>query len=109
MGAARATLVKPLRRAGLFAAGAVITWFSDINPMVPLLAPALALGSALWLVRLVVELRATGERTVICDSNGDEVIDIPHERTDADHRRGFEAGLRRAIETVHQQWRDGEI
>lgn len=103
------TLVQPLRRAGLFAAGAVITWFSEINAMVPLLAPALALGAAFWLVRLVVEYRGTGERTIICDSNGEEVIDIPHERTDDDQRRGFEAGLRRAIETVHQRWRDGEI
>ena len=103
------TMVQPLRRAGLFAAGAVITWFSEINAMVPLLAPALALGAATWLVRLVVELRATGERTIICDSNGEEVIDIPHDRTEDDHRRGFEAGLRRAIELVHQKWRDGEI
>ncbi|MEM6807652.1 MAG: hypothetical protein AAGA41_05095 [Pseudomonadota bacterium] len=103
------TLVQPLRRAGLFAAGAVITWFSEINAMVPLLAPALSLVSLAWLIRLVVEWRATGARTVICDSNGDEVIDIPHERTEADHRRGFEAGLRRAIEVVHQKWRDGEL
>ena len=103
------TLVRPLRRAGLMAAGAVIVWFSQINAMVPLLAPALAIGAAGWLAKLIVEYRATGDRTVICDSNGDEVIDIPHERTDASHRRGFEAGLRRAIEAVHQQWRDGEI
>lgn len=103
------TLSTPLRKAGMMAAAAVIVWFSELRSMIPLLAPALILAAAFWAVRLIIELRSMGERTVICDSNGDEVIDIPHERTDDDQRRGFEAGLRRAIETVHRQWRDGEI
>ncbi len=103
------TLLPAMQRFGLFTSAAIIIWFSQINIWVPLLAPALALLALGWLFKLGVDYRARGARTVICESAGDEVIDIPHDRTDAEQRMGFETGLRRAIETVHKQWRDGEI
>ena len=102
-------LLPAMRRFALFTSAAIIVWFSQVNVWVPLLAPALAIVAGGWLVRLGIDFRARGARTVICESAGDEVIDIPHDRTNDDQRMGFEAGLKRAIETVHKQWRDGEI
>ncbi|MEM7612115.1 MAG: hypothetical protein AAF270_10570 [Pseudomonadota bacterium] len=103
------SLLPTAQKTALFSAATLIIWFSDINAMVPLLAPALAIMSAGWLARLISEARVRGARTVICESGGEEVIDIPHDRVNEDQRLGFEAGLKKAIETVHKQWRDGEI
>lgn len=99
---------KAIRTALLWLAGAATLYFSDYHAGIPLAAPLLALVGLGKLAAAVPLLRAPGPRTVICESTGFEVVDIPHARTDENHRLGFEAGLRRNIEEIHRQWRDEE-
>ncbi|MEN7342037.1 MAG: hypothetical protein AAAFM81_03810 [Pseudomonadota bacterium] len=103
------TLTPELKSTGGWLAGSVIVWFSALRDAVPLLAPALFLLGCAAGIRLAMAYRSRGARTVICESGGDEIIDIPHARIDSDQRQGFEAGLKKAIERVHERWRDGEI
>lgn len=102
-------LTPELRQTGAWLAGTVIVWFSVIRTAVPLLAPALGAMALFAAVRLGIAISNRGARTIICESGGDEVIDIPHAKVDPDQRAGFESGLKQAIETVHRQWREGEI
>lgn len=102
-------LMPDLGRAGLTAAATLIVWFSVIRDAVPLLAPALGITALLYAGRALFAMKSSGNRTIICESGGDEVIDIPHGRVDDEQRIGFERGLRRAIEHIHKQWREGEI
>ena len=104
-----ASLAEPLRRFALTLALAAIVQFSRFGADVPLLAPALAAGSVYWFVRLAAAWRANGPRTVICDTSGSVVIEVPHAATDEASRLGFEAALRKAIETRDARWHNGEL
>ncbi|MEL7296675.1 MAG: hypothetical protein AAGJ86_03375 [Pseudomonadota bacterium] len=102
-------LAPELKQTAIWLGSAVIVWFSEIRPAVPLLAPALFAIGLVAAFRLAMAYTERGARTVICESGGDEIIDIPHAKVDEDQRLGFETGLRQAIERIHQRWRDGEI
>ncbi|MFK8053154.1 MAG: hypothetical protein AB8F65_09295 [Woeseiaceae bacterium] len=102
-------LAPEIRQTGAWLAAAIIVWFSVVREAVPLLAPALGLMTLFSAGQLWMAVSARGARTIICESGGDEVIDIPHAKTDDDQRLGFETGLKKAIEDIHKQWRDGEI
>lgn len=97
-----------VRNALLWVAAATTLYFSDYHAGIPLAAPLLALIGAGQLLATLPKMRPAGPCTVICETSGLEIVDIPHARTDENHRLGFEAGLRRNIEEVHRQWRDEE-
>ena len=88
------------RKGGRLAAGslaaAVIVWFSDMRPHVPLLAPALLLFGLLniyWSMRAVFPR----DRTVVRAQNESFIVSIPHLPRLAAQRRSFEDSLLRMV------------
>lgn len=102
-------LLEPFRNFMIGVILAAIVHFSAFGTDVPLLAPALLLASAFWLGRGVFLWFDNGPRTVICDTSGNTVIEIPHSSTDDTERLGFESGLRKNIETRDARWHNGEL
>ncbi|MEL6300828.1 MAG: hypothetical protein AAFV47_06475 [Pseudomonadota bacterium] len=99
----------PCRHFLLTLALAAIVHFSAFSSDLPLLAPALSLLSLYWLVRMIHLWRDNGPRTVICDTSGNTVVEIPHGAVDESLRLGFESGLRKNIETRDARWHNGEL
>lgn len=103
------TLWEATKTAALAAIAAIVVAFSTLQEHVPLLSPALLLILGWYIVIIIVHFRERGMRTLICDSNGDVVIDIPHALVDSSERLGFEAGLKQHIDTLDARWRDGDL
>ncbi|MEL6868548.1 MAG: hypothetical protein AAFO81_01980 [Pseudomonadota bacterium] len=103
------TLWEAAKPAAAALLGASVVWFSAINAAVPLLVPILLLIAGGYGAIIAVHLKERGPRTLICDSNGDVVIDIPHMLVDTSERLGFEAGLKQQVETLDARWRDGDL
>ena len=102
-------LTEPLKRCLVTIVLAAIVQFSAFSDDLPLLAPMLLLLAIYWLANMLSLWRDNGPRTVICDTSGNTVVEIPHDSTDETTRLSFESGLRKNIETRDARWHNGEL
>jgi hypothetical protein len=90
------------REARYLLIGAVVAYFSDIRPHVPLLAPALL---ALGLLCSYRAFRASWplEKTKVITDYGEEIAVVPHHASIKTRRTTFEQGLLDAIRTARER------
>jgi hypothetical protein len=87
---------KSVRLGSACLVAALVVWFSNIRPHVPLLAPALLLFGVqyvYWFVRAVFPRNRTTVRT----QNENVIVSIPHFERLAAQRRSFEESLLRMV------------
>ncbi|HEX19701.1 MAG TPA: hypothetical protein ENG78_02615 [Acidiferrobacteraceae bacterium] len=98
-----------LQSGGVIFLSGIIVYFSEFNPMIPLLAPALGILGFIRLLSVFLSWNR-GVHSRIYSDYGDLLLSIPHRGIDKSEREAFEKTLIACIkEARNRSYGDSEI